>query len=302
MGHLDGKVAIVTGAGRGIGRGEARLLAAEGARVVVNDLGGEWTGGGHDQRPAQQVVDEIVAAGGEAVANYDDVSEWKGAQSLVDQAVDTFGRVDVVVNNAGIIRDKMCFNLEEDEWDDVIRVHLKGHFGTARFAAAYWRAKHKETGEPVGGRIVNTASEAGLSGNPGQANYVAAKAGIAGLTIGLGRELKKYGVTVNCIAPRARTRLIEGSLGAIPKPDDGFDDWDPDNIAPVVAWLATDEAADVNGQVFVVFGRHVYVMEGWTLAGRLDQDSRWTVGELIARKDELFGDRRSKLPPMGFGE
>ena len=201
MGLFDGKVAIVTGAGRGIGREEALLLAREGAAVVVNDLGGEATGEGADSRPAQQVVDEIVAAGGTAAANYDDCSSWAGAEAMVNQAVETFGGLDVLVNNAGILRDKMSFNMTEEEWDAVIKVHLKGHFAPSKFAASYWRAKSKETGEPVNAKIVNTSSESGLYGNAGQANYAAAKAGIASMTIVLARELSRFGVRVNAIAP-----------------------------------------------------------------------------------------------------
>src|SRR4051794_13904668 len=205
--RFDGKVAIVTGAGRGIGRSEALMLASEGAAVVVNDLGGEATGEGADQRPAQQVVDEITAAGGRGAANYDDISAWSGGQALVAQAVDTFGGLDVVINNAGILRDKMSFNMDEAEWDAVIAVHLKGHFTTSRFAASYWRQRSKDTGAPVTAAIVNTASESGLYGNAGQANYAAAKAGIASMTIVMARELERIGARVNAIAPVARTRL-----------------------------------------------------------------------------------------------
>ncbi len=206
MGQLDGKVAIVTGAGRGIGRAEALLLAAEGAAVVVNDLGGESSGEGADQRPAQQVADEIVAGGGRAVANFDNIASWDGGQALVSQAVDELGGLHVLINNAGILRDKMSFNMTEDEWDAVINVHLKGHFVTSRFAAAYWRQQSKDTGVPVEAAIVNTASESGLYGNAGQVNYAAAKAGIASMTIVMARELERIGVRVNAIAPVARAR------------------------------------------------------------------------------------------------
>jgi NAD(P)-dependent dehydrogenase (short-subunit alcohol dehydrogenase family) len=289
VGALDGKVAIVTGAGRGIGRGEALLLAQEGARVVVNDLGDE----------ANAVVDEIVAAGGEAVANHDNVASWPGAERLVGQAVESFGQLDVLVNNAGILRDAMSFNMTEDDWDAVVNVHLKGHFAPCHFAAKHWRERGKR-GEDVAGRIVNTASESGLFGNAGQANYSAAKAGIASMTIVLARELKKYGVTANCIAPRARTRLTATVAGA----DDYMSgpEWDPENIAPTVAFLASDAAADVSGQVFVVWGPKVHVMSGWSLVNSLDRgEGRWTVEELAQRKDELFSKSKSKIPAMGFG-
>ena len=215
MGLFDGKVAIVTGAGRGIGRDEALLLASEGAAVVVNDLGGAATGEGSDQRPAQQVVDEITDAGGKAAANYDDCSDWAGAERLIAQAAETFGRLDVLINNAGILRDKMSFNMTEDEWDAVIKVHLKGHFAPSHFAALYWRQKNKETGDPVNAKIVNTSSESGLYGNAGQANYAAAKAGIASLTIVMARELTRTGVRVNAIAPVALTRLTAALSGAV---------------------------------------------------------------------------------------
>jgi NAD(P)-dependent dehydrogenase (short-subunit alcohol dehydrogenase family) len=302
MGMLDGKVAIVTGAGRGVGKEEALLLAAEGAKVVVNDLGGSAEGEGGDETPAQQVVDEIRAAGGEAAANYDNVADWSGAQSLVDQAVEGYGGLDILVNNAGILRDKMIFNMDEADWDSVINVHLKGHFAPTRFAAAYWRERSK-AGEPVAGRIVNTASESGLFGNAGQANYAAAKAGIASMTIVLARELGRYGVTANCIAPRARTRLtatVAGADGMMEAKEGTFDEWHPGNIAPLVGFLATDEAADITGQVFVVWADHVYLMQGWSLAGEVSKGDRWTVTELIDQKAKLFADRDPGVPPMGW--
>src|SRR3984957_17809362 len=240
MGLLDGKVAVVTGAGRGIGREEALLLASEGAKVVVNDVGAGLHGeGGGDTHPAQEVVDLITASGGAASVNGDDVSSWAGAGRLVGQAVDTYGSLDILVNNAGILRDKMSFNMEESDWDDVIRVHLKGHFAPSQHAAVYWRNRAKE-GEEVTGRIINTSSEAGLYGNAGQANYAAAKAGIAALTWVLARELGRYGVTANAIAPRARTRMTENLFGEMAKTDDenAFDAWDPKNIANLVVFLA----------------------------------------------------------------
>jgi NAD(P)-dependent dehydrogenase (short-subunit alcohol dehydrogenase family) len=299
MGLLDGKVAVVTGAGRGIGRAHAMLLAAEGASVVVNDLGTAAAGGGADATPAREVADEIIAAGGQAAVNGENVATWDGAGALVQQAVDEFGRLDIVVNNAGILRDAMSFNITEAEWDSVIEVHLKGHVATCHHAVKHWRALGK-SGEEVSGRIINTASESGLYGQAGQINYATAKAGIVSMTIVLAREMKKYGVTANVVCPRALTRMTETVAGAaefMTGPE-----WEPENISPLVVFLASDAAADVSGQVFVVFGTRVHLMEGFTLANTLDRgEGRWTPEELIARKDELFAGRRSKVPPMGFG-
>jgi 3-oxoacyl-[acyl-carrier protein] reductase len=288
VGRLEEKVAVVTGAGRGIGRGEALLLAAEGASVVVNDV---------DRDAAQAVVDEIAAAGGKGLANTDDVSTWSGGADVVRTAVEELGGLDILVNNAGILRDAMSFNLEEEAWDAVIAVHLKGHASCSRAAAVHWRERSK-AGEKVSGRIINTSSEAGLFGNAGQLNYSAAKAGIASMAAVLARELWRYGVTANTIAPRARTRMTEALLGLSAEAD-GFDEWDPDNIAPVVAWLATDEAAHITGQVFMVFGGQVHVLQGWTSAGKLERDARWTVDELEAQAGELFGGRDTGVPPLG---
>jgi NAD(P)-dependent dehydrogenase (short-subunit alcohol dehydrogenase family) len=308
MGTFDGKVAIVTGAGRGIGRGEAMLLAAGGASVVVNDLGVAREGDGGDATPAQEVVDEITAAGGTAVTSGHDVSSWSGAQELIATAVDQFGGLDILVNNAGILRDAMSFNMSEDDWDAVMRVHLKGHFAPSRFACAYWREKSKAAdGAPAGGHIINTVSESGLFGMVGQANYSAAKAGIASMTLVLAREMKKYGVTVNAVAPRARTRMtatVGGAEEFMGAKEGEFDAWHPDNVAPLVGFLASDAAADVSGQVFVMWGAHAYLMSGWSLANDFDAgDRRWTVEELIDRKSELFApvERGSKIPSMGFG-
>jgi NAD(P)-dependent dehydrogenase (short-subunit alcohol dehydrogenase family) len=291
MGVLDGKVAIVTGAARGIGRGHARLLAAEGAAVVVNDL---------DAEPLAETVDGINAEGGRATANSANVATWDGGDALVRQALDTYGRLDIVVNNAGILRDAMSFNITEDQWDSVLRVHLHGHMATSHAAAKHWRDLAK-AGEETSGRIINTASESGLYGQAGQANYAAAKAGIVAMTIVLARELKKYNVTANVVCPRALTRMTETVPGAaefMQGPE-----WDPENIAPLVVFLASDAAADVSGQVFVVFGTKIHLMQGWTKVNTLDRvEGRWTPEELIARKDEIFGGHRSKVPQMGFGE
>ncbi len=301
MGLLDGKVAIVTGAGRGIGREEALLLASEGAKVVVNDVGASASGEGADVTPAQEVVDLIKEGGGDAAVNGDDVSSWAGAKSLVDQAVDSFGRLDILVNNAGILRDKMSFNMDESDWDDCVRVHLKGHFAPSHFAAVHWRTKAK-AGDEVTGRIINTSSEAGLFGNAGQANYSAAKAGIASMTWVLARELGRYGITVNAIAPRARTRMTENLFGGVMDKNDegGFDEWDPKNIAQLVGFLATPEAADVNGQIFVVFGGNIWAMGGFHPVGEVHRDHAWTPGELVAAKGELFKGISSDIPKFSF--
>ena len=299
MGLLDGKVAIVTGAGRGIGREHALLLAQEGASVVVNDLGASVRGEGHDRSPAEDVVDAIASAGGTAAVNGDDVSTWDGAERLVRQAVDTFGDLHVVVNNAGILRDRMSFSIEEPDWDDVIRVHLKGHFAMSRFAAAYWRDRAK-AGQPTAGRIVNTSSESGLYGQAGQSNYAAAKAGIASLTWVLARELERYRVTVNAIAPRARTRMTEDVFTEMAAVADGFDRFDPANVSPLVVFLASDAAADVTGRVFVVHGGDVWVMAGFHPEGEVHRERRWTPAELVAAKGELFKGISTRLPDFSF--
>jgi 3-oxoacyl-[acyl-carrier protein] reductase len=299
MGLLDGKVAIITGAGRGIGREEALVLSGEGATVIVNDVGGAVTGEGNDKSPAQEVVDIITGNGGSAAVNTDDISSWNGAKNLIDQAVEGYGKLDILVNNAGILRDKMSFNMDESDWDDVIRVHLKGHFAPSHFAAIYWRNKSK-AGEPTSGRIINTSSEAGLFGNAGQANYAAAKAGIASMTWVLARELERYGVTVNAIAPRARTRMTE-NLGFFGSEEDGkFDQWDPKNIAQLIGFLASDGAADVSGQVFVVFGGDIWAMGGFHPVGEVHRDHAWTPAELVAAKGDLFKGVSSGVPPFSF--
>src|SRR6266568_7163292 len=253
-GICDGRVVVITGAGGGIGRGYALAFANEGAKVVVNDLGGSREGTGQSTSPAQAVVNEIVAAGGVAVANGDDVSTWDGAERLIKQAVDTYGRLDVLVNNAGILRDKMLVNMSEQDWDAVINVHLKGTFAPTRHAAEYWRGASK-AGQAVDGRVINTTSPSGLYGSVGQANYGSAKAGIAGFTIIAARELARYGVTVNAIAPGALTRMTEDIpfLQQLAGPDDsGFDETAPANIAPVAVWLGSERSKDVTERIFAV--------------------------------------------------
>src|SRR5450631_3262076 len=272
MGLLDGKVAIVTGAGRGIGREEALLLSAEGARVIVNDVGGALTNTSADEHPAEDVVTLIKERGGEAAVNGDDISSWEGGKNVVEQAVDTFGGLDILVNNAGILRDKMSFNMEESDWDDVIRVHLKGHFAPSHHAAVYWRNRAK-AGETVSARIINTSSEAGLYGNAGQANYSSAKAAIASMTWVLARELGRYGVTSNSISPRARTRMTENIFGDMAKAGDGFDKFDPRNVAQLVTFLASDEAADISGQNFIVYGGDIWATGGFHTIGEIHRDT-----------------------------
>ncbi|HEY2300271.1 MAG TPA: SDR family oxidoreductase [Acidimicrobiales bacterium] len=283
MGRLDGRVAIVTGAGRGIGREHALLFAGEGAKVVVNDLGAAMDGTGDDRTPAEQVVDEIEALGGQAVANADNVADWTGGQRLIQSALDAFGDLHVLVNNAGILRDRVLINMTEDEWDAVIAVHLKGHFVPTKFAAIYWREQTK-AGRTVKASVVNTSSTSGLLGNPGQANYGAAKAGIGAFTVITAQELGRYGVRVNAIAPAARTRLTSATPGLgdiIKAPDEPgkFDIWDPANVSPLVAWLATEDCP-ATGRVFWVQGGSVNLMTGWTIGEGVDRDDRWTVAEL----------------------
>ena len=290
MGALDGRVAIITGAGRGIGREHALLFAAEGAKVVVNDLGGAADGSGGDQTPAQQVVDEIKAMGGEAVANGDNVADWEGGQRMVNAAIEAFGDLDILVNNAGILRDRVLVNMTEQEWDDVVKVHLKGHFVPTRWAAAYWREQTK-AGIEKPRNVVHTSSTSGLLSNPGQTNYGAAKSGIATFSQICAKELTRYGVKSNCIAPAARTRLTEATpgLGEIVKaPDeaDQFDLWDPANISPLVAYLASADCA-FNGETFFVQGGSVKIVQSWTMAAGVERDDRWTVAELTAALKDL---------------
>ena len=300
MGICDGRIAIVTGSGRGLGRAHALELAREGARVVVNDLGVALNGTGRDTATAQAVVDEITALGGRAVANGDDVADWEGAASLVRAALDAFGGLDVLVNNAGFTRDRMVVSGTEEEWDAVVQVHLKGHYAPTRHASGYWRDRSK-VGEPVDGRIINTSSGAGLLGGVGQAAYSAAKAGIAMLTIVEAAELGRYGVTANALAPSARTRMTEEVFAeAMTRPTAGFDAMDPTNVAPLVAWLASAESRDVTGQVFEVGGGRVSIAERWHHGPAREKGSRWEPAELGPVVRELVGELRSPDPVYGM--
>jgi NAD(P)-dependent dehydrogenase (short-subunit alcohol dehydrogenase family) len=285
---LSGKVAIVTGAGRGIGRGHALALAEAGATVVVNDLGGSLAGEGADLSPAQQVVAEIEAGGGEAVADGENVADFEAAERLVRRAIETFGRLDILVNNAGILRDRMLVNMTEQEWDAVIGVHLKGHFSTTRHAAAYWRERSK-AGEDVRARVINTSSPSGVFGNIGQTNYGAAKAGIAAFTIIAAQELARYGVTVNCLAPNARTRMTEETFD-MSAPAGGWDPLDPSNISPVVVALCADEAQEITGQCFHVWGGAVNALQPWDAGELFLAEHGWNADDLLAALRERFPD------------
>ncbi len=300
MGLLDGRVVIVTGAGGGIGRAHALAFAAEGARVVVNDIGvgldGSPAGGGS---AAQSVVDEITAAGGEAVTSGANVADWEQAAGLIQTAVDSFGGLDVLVNNAGIVRDRMFVNTSEEEFDAVIAVHLKGHFATMKHAGAYWRARSK-AGEAVDARIINTSSGAGLQGSVGQANYSAAKAGIAALTLVAAAEMGRIGVTVNAIAPSARTRMTETVFADMMSTQDReFDAMAPENISPLVVWLGSVESRDVTGRVFEVEGGIIRVAEGWARGADIDKGARWDPAELGPVVADLLAKSRQPLPVFG---
>ncbi|MFG3167082.1 3-oxoacyl-ACP reductase [Streptomyces sp. NPDC048200] len=291
---LDGLTAIVTGAGRGLGRAEALELARLGAAVVVNDFGqpGRDGSGEASDAPAEQVAAEIRAAGGRALAHTGDVADHEQARELVESAVTEFGKLDILVNNAGILRDRMVFSMTEDEWDSVIRVHLKGHFNTTHFASAHWRARSKATGAPVYGRIVNTSSEAFLAGSAGQPNYAAAKGGIVGLTTSTALALAKYGVTANVICPRARTRMTEDVFAGFGRPDEGLDPLAPEHVAPLVGYLASPAAADVNGQLLVVHGGMVAVVERPRVAAQFDsKQDTFSHDELDALLTPYYADR-----------
>ena len=305
---LDGKVAIVTGAGRGIGREHALLMAKHGAKVVVNDLGAHFDGTGKPTgTPAQEVVAEIKKMGGQAIANGDNVADFKAAKRIVDAAVENFGKLNIVVNNAGILRDRMIFNMGEEDWDSVVAVHLKGTFNMCRHACEYWREEDKK-GNRLNGRIINTSSDAGLLGNVGQSNYGACKAAVAVMAVIIGQEMKKYGVTANAIAPVARTRLTvdatpsTAALMGAPAKEGEFDMFAAANISPLVVWLASDDAGSVNGQVFRVGGRSAWPMKGWHSATRVKnpEEKAWDPAKLGAKvKEELA---KGITAPEGMGD
>lgn len=304
MGMLDGKVVVITGSGRGLGRNHALTMAQEGAKIVVNDLGVEWDGTGEKASgPAIEVVKEIKDAGGEAVANTDSVTAFDGAKRLIECAVDNFGKLDVLVNNAGFLRDRMSFKMSQEEWDAVIGVHLTGTFYCCRWAGAYFRDQSK-AGSPMNGRIINTISHAGLIGSAGQSNYTAAKAGIAGLTLALARELERYNVTVNAVAPMARTRMTTNTnnpavaeMFAKPEDEDQFDEMSPENISPVVTYLASDNAQDISGRVFASRGGRLELLQTWKSENVIDIGKRWTVEEI----DEKIRDLGTlSIPEMWF--
>ncbi|MFE9815424.1 SDR family oxidoreductase [Streptomyces sp. NPDC005773] len=295
-----GRVAVVTGAGRGLGRAHALALAAEGAKVVVNDLGVGLDGSGSGTGPAQQVVKEIRAAGGEAVAHNGDIATSEGAASLVAAALDSFGRLDTLVNNAGFLRDRMLVNLDEDDWDAVMRVHLKGHFLPLKHAAAHWRAEAK-AGRTPAARVVNTSSGAGLLGSVGQGNYAAAKAGIVGLTLVAAAEMGRYGIQVNAIAPAARTRMTEATFAeTMAAPGEGaFDAMAPENVSPLVVWLGSAASAGVSGRVFETEAGRITVMEGWRPGPTADKGARWTPAEAGEAVTGLLAAAETPQPVYG---
>ncbi len=306
---LDGKVAIVTGAGRGIGREHALAMAKEGAKVVVNDYGGGYDGAGKATGPAQEVVEEIAAFGGEAVPNFADVSSFAATKELIDLAIDKFGKLNILVNNAGIVRDRMIFNMGEDDWDRVIAIHLKGHFNCTQHACAYWREQHK-AGNILNGSIINTSSDAGLLGNIGQVNYGSAKAGIALMTVVVAIEMAKYGVRCNCIAPSARTRMTTEatpSLGAIMGGEVApgeFDMFAPENMSPLIVYLASDDAKDITGEVVRVMGNRIWLVRGWHTAGTVakQEKAKWEPMELGQALKNLVKEAPPKEDMMSISK
>lgn len=294
---VEGRVVIVTGAGRGIGRAHAVAFAREGAHVIVNDLGAGRDGSGTSGDPAHEVVEEIEALGGKAVANTDDVADWTGAAHLVETALERFGRLDVLVNNAGFLRDRMLVNLSEQDWDAVLRVHLKGHFAPMRHAAQHWRGEAK-SGRMPDARVINTSSGAGLLGSIGQGNYSAAKAGIAGLTVVAAAEFARYGVAVNAIAPGARTRMTEPTFD-MAAPESGFDAMAPENVSPLVVWLGSAESAGVTGRVFEVDGGRVALAQGWRHGASVDKGARWAPSELGPVVSRLLAESPPPEPVYG---
>jgi 3-oxoacyl-[acyl-carrier protein] reductase len=290
MAALEGKVAIVTGAARGLGREEAIALARQGARVVVNDLGTRGDGSGRDEEPARAVVEEIKKLGGEAIPHFGDVAVWDDAKAMIGLAVERFGDLHILLNNAGFCRDRMIFNMNEDEFDSVIRVHLKGHFCPMRFASEYWRTRVKETGKPVYGRIINTSSEAFIFGSPGQPNYAAAKAGIVAMTMSTAQVLEKYGVTANAIMPRARTRMNDsGTLAEMfAKPAQGFDVYAPENVSPLVTFLASPAAERVSGYVLVVYGKQITLVSAPKLEPVFESEVPWTYDGVVEKLGPWF--------------
>jgi len=291
MGICDGRTVVITGAARGLGRAYALAYAAEGANVVVNDIGASLAGEGRDTSAADAVVAEIIAAGGSAVANHEDITDWDAAKRIVDTAIAAFGGLDVVVNNAGIVRDRMFVSSTPDEWDATMNVHLRGHFCLSRHAVNFWRAE-RAAGRPVDARIINTTSGAGLQGSIAQAAYSTAKGGIAALTLVQAAELGRYGVTANALAPAARTRMTEGAFAEkMARVEGGFDKQDPDNIAPIVVWLGSAASAHVTGCVFELEGGRITLERGWDLGPTVDQDARWRPDQVGAAVDQLLAER-----------